>query len=430
MSASPNLPMLDVLLLDAQQRQTLTSLRSLDRAGLRVGVAACVDHAAAAPAMHSRRSDARSTLAELGRRGAFTDSLIALLDDRPARAIIPAHDGTIEAIRSRRADLAQRTHLALAGDAALEIAVSKSKTLRVAERLGIATPRAVELCAEADVVPAVAAIGLPIVVKPDSSWVERNGTGSRVASYLAHSVAETQYACELIVAAGGRVLLQQWLPGRRDAVSLFIVGDSVRARFAQTSYREYPALGGVTVLCEGLPLIDDIVTPAEHLALSIGLDGPSMIEFRRDATGRPVLMEVNPRMGGSVSLAIRSGVDFPRLTYDWAIGEAVPEITSYRVGRRVRWLSVDLWNLKKSFDSPGLPDVPNRRRALVRFIADFAVRPSAIEPFDSHDLMPAIVDLAGNVLGPVKRKLTGRRMSANPIRESEPPIQERWPAIP
>ena len=29
-----------------------------------------------------------------------------------------------------------------------------------------------------------------------------------------------------------------------------------------------------------------------------------MVEFRRDRQGQPVLMEVNPRMGGSLALAI------------------------------------------------------------------------------------------------------------------------------
>ena len=43
------------------------------------------------------------------------------------------------------------------------------------------------------------------------------------------------------------------------------------------------------------------------------LDGCSVVEYRRDREGMPVLMEVNPRMAGSVGLAVTCGVDFPGL---------------------------------------------------------------------------------------------------------------------
>ena len=62
----------------------------------------------------------------------------------------------MEALRRRRRELEQRTSLALASEAALEIAISKERTLALARTLGIATPRSVPLDDLRDVPAAVA----------------------------------------------------------------------------------------------------------------------------------------------------------------------------------------------------------------------------------------------------------------------------------
>src|SRR5690349_10474018 len=98
------------------------------------------------------------------------------------------------------------------------------------------------------------------------------------------------------------------------------------------------------------------------------LEGCSMVEFRRDREGRPVLMEVNPRMGGSVSLAMRAGVNFPQLAFDWQAGRALQLFAGYRTGVRLRWLGGDILNLRAAYVMQGHPDVPSRRAATTRFV--------------------------------------------------------------
>jgi hypothetical protein len=180
----------------------------------------------------------------------------------------------------------------------------------------------------------------------------------------------------------------------------------IYARFAQTSHREFPLLGGVSVLAESIPLLDDILVPAELLIQEIGLDGPSMVEFRRDEENRPVLMEVNPRMGGSVQLAVRSGVDFPMMTYEWATGARLNPVADYRTGQRLRWLSGDIRHLKTAMTADRNLDVPSRASALVRFVADFALRPAALDPFAFDDLLPALMESRENLISPFKRKVS------------------------
>jgi len=72
----------------------------------------------------------------------------------------------------------------------------------------------------------------------------------------------------------------------------------------------------------------------------------AMIECKRDeASGRPVLMEINGRLWGSLQLAIDAGVDFPSLLVSCAMGRPVPRIPPYKVGVRSRWFWGDVDNL-------------------------------------------------------------------------------------
>jgi len=390
---------IDVLLLDAESRQTLACMRAYARGGLRVGAVACDSDAWWAPAFKSRWCSQSAVVPHYARDAdGYVDALLELLDRQPIQMVLPAHDGSIQAIRPRRVEIERRTALPLASESALDIAISKARTLELATELRIAIPRSVRMDRIEDVARGLREIGLPAVVKPIQSWVERDGLGTRLSSELVTSATEAQRSLEWIFKVGGSALLQQWLPGRREAVSVLYAQNRFWARVAQVSHREWPVLGGVSVLCETIPLPPDITEQAERLVGAMALEGCSMVEFRRDAEGRPVLMEVNPRIGGSVALPISAGVNFPQLLFDWKVRGLLQEVTDYTVGKRLRWLAGDIWNLKCVFDSQGQPDVPPRGRAAADFLLDF-VRPNIdLDVIDMKDIRPALAELNKIVL--------------------------------
>lgn len=389
---------LDVLLLDAENRQALATMRVLARTGLRIGAAVCQSEAWWAPSPKSRWCAWQAIVPDLSRSPtAYVQSILDLLDKQPARVIIPASDGTIHALRQRRAEIEQRSALPLAGEAALDIAVSKSRTLALATEVGLAVPRTVELAGCGDVGAALKVVGLPAVIKPSESWVERDGIGSRLSANMVLSVEEATQRVEQVLAEGGRALVQEWLPGRREAVTVFYARGQFWARMAQVSHREWPILGGASVLCETISLPADIGEDATRLVQAMDLEGCSMVEFRRDRQGRPVLMEVNPRMGGSVALAISAGVNFPALLYAWKLDQPLTDCSAYRAGKRLRWLAGDVWNLKCVFENQGRPDVPPWPNAAASFVADFA-RHIQLDGFELGDLRPSLAEMDRLVL--------------------------------
>ena len=397
---------IDVLLLDAENRQTLAAMRTYARAGLRVGAVACESEAWWAPSFRSRRCSLRATVPELSTDAdGYAQAVLTLLDEHPAQMLLPAYDGSIRAVRARRAEFERRTALPLASERALDIAVSKTRTLALAAELGIAVPRSLPVDDLSDASAVLKEIGFPAVIKPYESWVERLGIGTRLSSEAFHTEDEAIRRIDRVLSLGGRVLVQQWLPGRREAVSLFYANERMWARLAQVSHREWPVMGGASVLCETIPLLPDITEAAERLVRAMDLEGCSMVEFRRDCEGRAVLMEVNPRIGGSVGLAIRAGVNFPRLMYDWKLGRRLEETTSYRLGQRLRWLAGDIWNIKSVFENQGQPDVPPRGIALSAFLLDFVRGGNKLDVIELGDMGPAVSEMNKTVLRHTMRRV-------------------------
>ena len=398
-------PLVDVLLLDAQYRQALACMRDYAAAGLRVGAAVCDSEASWAPATRSRSCAVKATVPDFtDDEDAYLDAVLRLVKEWTPSLVVPAHDGSIHALRHRRTEIESQTAVALADEDALTLAVSKSRTLELAARLGLTVPRSIAVGEHDDVAAALREVDLPAVVKPIESWVTRHGTGTRLSTQVVATIDEGLRSVEDAAAAGGQVLIQEWLPGRREAVSLFYAEGRFWARMAQASHRDWPVLGGVSVLCETIPLLPDIDTDARRLVEAMNLEGCSMVEFRRNRRGRPALMEVNPRMGGSVGLAISAGIDFPLLLMAWKLGRRLEPVSSYRVGQRLRWLAGDIRHLTTVFDSQGRPDVPRRSRALTRFLVDFAHPKTRLDVFERGDLRPGFSEMNRIVWHHAKRR--------------------------
>ena len=143
---------------------------------------------------------------------------------------------------------------------------------------------------------------------------------------------------------------------------------------------------------ESIPHQRDTHGAAIRLAAAIGIQGPCVVEFRRDAHNRPLLMEINPRLGGATETVIRSGVDLPLMIWQWAIGLPMDRVESYEIGVRTRWLRGDMSWLLANYGRTGRPDSVSRKRGLWIFATEFA-RTRYYDCFDRHDLGPVLAEL-------------------------------------
>jgi predicted ATP-grasp superfamily ATP-dependent carboligase len=388
----------DILILDASMKQSLASVRSLGRAGLRVAAGESVaqfDQAVPLPTFRSRYCLRSLVLPDLvSDAPAFIAAVIEFVRKHSPRVLLPTGDVTIGVLRPYRQQLAELgCVLALAPESVLEIANDKDRTLALAEQLGIAQPKSLRIGGVDDLAAAVKEFGFPFVVKPTVSWTEEMEEHLFPVDVI--DQAEAIEVTEQILKAGSGVLAQQWLPGRREGVTLFIAGDQVAASCGHIAHRTAPPLGGASVVRESIRPYD-ILDASVLLVKAMGLQGTCEVEFRRDAANRPLLMEVNARLAGTIENAVQAGIDFPLMVWRWAIGLEVEPVTSYRCGVRTRWLHGDLRWVRQNWHRAGRPDGMSHAGSIYTFFAEFA-KTYHYDYFDRNDLMPFFAELRHTV---------------------------------
>jgi predicted ATP-grasp superfamily ATP-dependent carboligase len=385
----------DVLVLDASYKQSVAIARSLAQVGLRVAMGdSIVEFPAwlAHPVFRSRYSANTVVLPSYANDGAeFAEGVVDFVRANPTRVIIPTGDASISALISRREQLAALgSVLAVASDAALKVANDKERTLAIAAGLGIDQPTSIQIESIDDLPMAIAKLDFPFVLKPTVSWTGQSA--ERVRPIEVVNEAEATTATERFLAAGAHILAQQWACGRREGVTLFVVDDEVLASFAHLEHRTTPPLGGASVVRESIPMPEDILSASVRLVREIGLQGACEVEFRRDADGRPLLMEINARSTGTIENAMAAGIDFPLMIWQWSTGLPVQGAAGYRSGVRMRWLRGDVRWLRENYGRAGRPDSVSRTRALLIFGAEFA-RTWHYDFFDWRDPGPAMADV-------------------------------------
>ncbi|GAC1619800.1 MAG: hypothetical protein NVS4B11_11390 [Ktedonobacteraceae bacterium] len=383
--------MFDALVLDAKLRQSLVTVRSLGSRGMSIAaleVADSLEKAKSVPTFSSRWCK-RSGIVPSYEHDTepFLTYLRQFVDTIGAKVLITASDGTLAVLREHRAEFERRTRIALANEAALSIAINKDQTLEIAEQLDIKVPKGVTIASVDEVAEAIRDVGLPAVVKPVESWLWGEQQGVRLICKLVTTSDEARLAVEDLTQFGGTILFQQFLPGIREAVSFLYAHGTIYARFAQWAKRTQPPLGGTSVYRQSIDIPQDIGDQSERLIREIELDGYSEVEFRRGSDGKAYLMEINPRLSASIEVAVRAGVDFPYLLYQWAIGERIDHVEGYRPGGWMRYLEGDILTTMQTITQRGRPGVTPIPQAFLEFFTAFFI-PTGYDYVDWRDPLP------------------------------------------
>src|SRR2546428_2092363 len=119
----------DALVLNAPLRQSLVTVRSLGRRGLRVAAVATVSNA---PAFSSRWCQQGFVFPAMEATDAYRARLEEWLGRTGARVLSSLHHRTIALLLAHRARLEQRVRLARAVEGALTMAGNHERTLAVA----------------------------------------------------------------------------------------------------------------------------------------------------------------------------------------------------------------------------------------------------------------------------------------------------------
>lgn len=200
------------------------------------------------------------------------------------------------------------------------IGMDKLRTKRLAQAIGVATADHVVLRGQEDFEIAVERLGLPMIVKPATQ-------GSSVGMTKVERESALPAAYEAAAALESSVFSEPWIPGKEYTVAV-LQGRALPAIRIETpqAFYDYEAkyLRDDTRYFIPSGLSSQAEQHLANLALAafdaVGASGWGRADFMADATGRPLLLEINTVPGMTshslVPMAARAvEIDFDELVW-------------------------------------------------------------------------------------------------------------------
>ncbi len=225
--------------------------------------------------------------------------------------------------------------------ASFETACDKFKTFSLARQLDIPVPESHCIKTPDDLLHFRKTHG-----EAGRSWVVKpvRSSGGRGVRY---ALPATAADCEEYFRLFGTCLVQERLGSRFMAVgtSFLLDADGRRvAAFCHDRVDEHPPTGGASTYRTSSHH-PGLLQMAEKLLGALSWRGLAMVEWKYDpVSGDCALLEINPRVWGSIELPVRAGVNFPLLYAQTCLGREMAPIEEYSRGLSCGWLAGALLN--------------------------------------------------------------------------------------
>ena len=341
---APGATTLKALVLDADNRAALEAIQSLARHHVSVDVAEethCLAFNSRRVHEHFRQADA-----------AHPEVFLQWLRDLDQRAgyslIIPSSERALRPFLLLPESDPMRQKAVLSSDLALRTALDKSLTLEIAAGLHIPVPESVLISSE-DFIPACNSF--PVVLKPVSSQILAEDHVKQVRPVIVYNDAERRGQLRSML-QDSAVLQQELVPGHGVGVEVLYDKGQLIWYFSHERLHEGTGrngLGSGSTYRRSVRPKPELLRDAKSLLDSLQWHGLAMVEFKYSDDGRYWLMEINPRLWGSLALAIDAGVDFPYGLLRLATGQAVPPQPKYKLNYRTRVFLHDLVWIRNQF---------------------------------------------------------------------------------
>ena len=291
----------------------LESVQSLGRVGLRCDIVAAEQDCLA---FCSRYIDRKIVRPGAG-RVEFPSYLVELDQERHYEVVIPSTEDALLQVLKLPQDSDLRRRAVLASNEAIAVALDKRRTLELAERYGVPVPFSQTVRSQAD---DGENFRFPVVLKPIHSRVWVDDALHSLGPVIARDREERGRALEHLLRHCA-VLEQEYVGG--DGIGIELLFDQGKKvwHFAHERIHELPVTGGVSTYRRSIAPPTEALDFSERLLGALGWHGVAMVEFKRRPDGSFVLMEINPRLWGSLALASKAGVDFPLGLLKMARGE-------------------------------------------------------------------------------------------------------------
>lgn len=269
------------------------------------------------------------------------EALKAELEKYHYDMVIPMNDDIAIQLSMHNKELEQLTTPIVEDWDTFQFACDKLKTMRVCMDNSIPCPKT--FTSLDDFLASESSVSYPLVVKPRTGCAavgfHTSDTKEDVVDYF--TKAEKKY---------GPMLIQEYIPQTDIQYKCEMYVDregTLKASCVFAKNRWYPVDGGSSTLNTTVNR-PDIEETCQKLLEKIGWKGYADIDLIQDPRdGIAKVMEINPRITGSVKICYAAGVNFSKLILQDYRKETVDEAFNTNFGLQLRYMHTDvLWFLK------------------------------------------------------------------------------------
>ena len=257
----------------------------------------------------------------------FVRGLVDAAERLAAVAVLPGTESAMLALAGTEPEFPDRVAVGACSLETTERALAKEGVARMAEAVGLDTPR------WQMVQGGGWEGGFPCVVKPPRSEL-RTPDGLLVRHSVQYVRDPIELERALATLPGHRGLVEEYVPGQLHAVAgVFWEGRLVCA-VHHAADRIWRPRCGVMAYARTIPPDHELEDRVSELLLRLGWQGVFQLQFIHDGTTR-LAIDLNPRFYESMGLTIAAGTNLPAIWMQLLLGQT-PDIKPYRVGVRFR----------------------------------------------------------------------------------------------
>ena len=313
----------------------LAAARAINAHGYRVVVVAT---RAPAPRLWTRAAATCRVVSDpLNDPRRFTAQVAEISVAQRVDIVLPGCDASLWALSGNR-DLLEGVAHGFPSHDAVQRSLDKLGLARAAEAADMVSPET-EMCRDAESARLAARrFGFPVIVKPRFSFIDRGGRLEQQGGRLATTERELT---ELLARFGEPVLVQP----RTRGTTYSLGGVAAATGLLGTSFARYertwpPGAGNVTS-AETQHAPSALLSKVKALVVALEWRGVFELELVRGDDGifRPI--DFNPRIYGSLALAISAGANLPAIWCDHLLDRGYAPVRA-RAGHRYRWEDGDV----------------------------------------------------------------------------------------
>jgi predicted ATP-grasp superfamily ATP-dependent carboligase len=305
-----------ILVTDGETRSVVAACRGLAADGFRVGAVAGTRPA---PAHWSRSVSERFSLPHpLEDSETFVEGIRRIASRGSYGVLIPGSDASLDALSLHRGRIEPHVPIGLPPHNAVVASLNKLKLADAALEVGLGAPETAVCDTVDEALAAAERLGFPILLKPVSSLIDVAGVPMRVGSVR---VDDPERLAGLAPSYGSPCLVERTEQG--SIVSFAgVLADGRLLGTAVSRYLRtwYPDAGNVC-FSESIEVDPALTDRVIRLLEALRWHGIFELELIERPDGSYTALDLNPRLYGSVALAIAAGANLPAIWCRWLLGE-------------------------------------------------------------------------------------------------------------